>query len=66
MNETGFRRFLKRSGKKEHVIDALVSQVQAFETFLLEKSQAGLKSASEADLREYICTLPERGSRIYP
>jgi hypothetical protein len=60
MDETGFRRFLKKAGKKEQVIDGLVSQVQAFEIFLLKKSLNGLESASEQDIHDYVQALPSR------
>lgn len=54
MDEAGFRQSLKRAGKAGHVIDALVSQVRAFEDFLRSQRGAGLEQATEADLRAYL------------
>jgi len=54
VDEAGFRQSLKRAGKAGHVIDALVSQVRAFEDFLCSQRGAGLEQAAEADLRTYL------------
>jgi hypothetical protein len=57
MDEKGFRRFLKKSGKKEHVVEGLVSQVQPFETYLVGKHQSGLEATERQDLQDYVKTL---------
>jgi hypothetical protein len=51
MDECGFRQFLKRSGKKPHVVEELVDAVCRFEEFL----QAGIElgAATEQHVREY-------------
>jgi hypothetical protein len=58
MDEKGFRNFLKKFGKKEHVVDGLVSQVQAFEIFLASEQQNDVESVNEQDLQDYAKTLP--------
>ena len=35
MDEKGFRQFLRKSGKNEHVVEGLVDQVRAFEVYLV-------------------------------
>jgi hypothetical protein len=61
MDEEGFRQFLKRAGKKEHVIDGLVQQVQAFEDYLAAAGRGGLELAGEPQLHDYVQTLdPKR------
>lgn len=54
MDEAGFRQSLRRAGKAGHVIDALVSQVRAFEGFLRRQRSAELEQAAEADLHAYL------------
>jgi nitroreductase len=61
MDEEGFRQFLKRAGKKEHVIDGLVQQVRAFEAYLVTAGRGGLELAGERELHDYVQTLdPKR------
>ncbi len=59
MNEKGFRQFLKKSGKKEHVIEELISQVRAFEAYLADKQHIGLDAANERDLQDYVKALAQ-------
>lgn len=72
MDEAGFRKFLKRTGKQAHVIDALVSQARAFEEHLLARQGISLAEASELHLRAYLDGLqvdegrvPLRGIALY-
>lgn len=61
MDEQGFRKFLKQAGKKEHVIDGLVNQVKAFETFLADKAGIGADEAKKRDVQDYVNTIePDR------
>lgn len=53
MDETGFRQFLRKAGKKEHVVEGLVSQVRAFETYLAHERRTELKVANAQSVREY-------------
>ena len=57
MDEAGFRQHLKRSVKKDHVADGLVSQVQAFELYLASERRKRLDAAEEQDIRDYVGTL---------
>jgi hypothetical protein len=60
MDEGGFRRFLKRAGKKEHVIDGLVEQVRTAETYLSDARQTGVDAVDEQDIQGYVATLTQR------
>lgn len=61
MNEQGFRKFLKQAGKKEHVIEGLVNQVKAFETFLAGGTGIGADEAQKRNVQEYVKTIePDR------
>ncbi len=57
MDEKGFRQYLKKFGKKEHVVEGLISQVRAFEAYLAGKQQTRVEAANEQDLRDYVETL---------
>ena len=59
MDETGFRKTLKKFGKKEHVIDGLVNQVRTFETYLNTQKQVACEAAGEEDIAGYIDSLPK-------
>ena len=58
MDEKGFRQFLKRAGKKEHVVEELVSQVRAFEAHLAGKQQTRVEDVGEQGIQDYVKTLP--------
>lgn len=61
MKEQEFRKFLKRAGKKEHVIDELVNQVRLFEKFLAGEGGVGADEARKKDIQDYVRTIePER------
>jgi hypothetical protein len=57
MDERGFRQFLKKFGKKEHVVEGLISQVRAFEAYLTGKQKIGVEAANEQDLQDYVKAL---------
>lgn len=65
MDEHGFRKFLKRAGKKEHVVDGLVRLVQEYEG-QLRQNLVGTQETREEQLREYAKSLPqsEVGERL--
>lgn len=61
MNEQGFRKFLKKAGKQEHVVEELVNQVRAFEIFLAGKKGIGADEARKKDVQDYVNTIePDR------
>jgi len=64
MDEPGFRSFLKRRGKKEHVVDGLVRQVKGFEEYLAGEQLGGLEAVGAPDLEAYLeaCEAAEAGS----
>ena len=59
MDEQGFRQFLKRAGKKEHVVEGLVSQVRAFEAYLATKQQTRVEDVGEQGIQDYVETLAQ-------
>lgn len=61
MDEEGFRRFLERRGKKDHVVDGLLGQVRQFEAYLARERQNKLDAASAEDVRAYIAELEAAG-----
>ncbi len=58
MDEKGFREFLKRAGKQEHVANGLVVQAQAFESWLACNCHARLQAARPGDITSYAETCP--------
>ena len=60
MDEKGFRKFLKKLGKKEHVVEGLVGQVYVFEAHLEGERQTGVEDANEQDIQDYVKTLPRK------
>jgi hypothetical protein len=59
-----FRKFLKKSGKKDHVIDELIAQVRAFEAWLAGGRKTGLVAATGKDIREHVKTLTPRDVKM--
>lgn len=54
MNRKDFIQYLNKYGKKEHVIENLISHVSAFEVFLESKYGKKLKQAEANDLRLFL------------
>jgi len=57
MDEKGFRLFLKRAGKKEHVVEGLIRQVRVFEKFLTANIGRGVDKAQKQDILDYAKSL---------
>ena len=55
-----FKKYLKRTGKKEHVIEGLVNQIRAAEAYLKAERQVELDSAEEEDIRHFTQILPTK------
>lgn len=60
MDKQGFWRFLKKSEKKEHVVEGLINQVHTFEIYLASSQQIEVEAASEQDIQNYAKTLTPR------
>ncbi len=52
-NVEEFRKYLKRKGKKDHVVEDLVRRNQLFEDFLRQKGKMHLDNADDEDLLDY-------------
>ena len=57
LNEYSFRSYLKKQGKKDHVVAGLMQQVDRFAEFLASKRSKTLESASAPDLEAYLLHL---------
>ena len=57
MDTVSFRRFLKKLGKKEHVIDGLIRQVERFEQYLSQEQGKELTGTAPEDIRNYVAAL---------
>ncbi len=57
MDRQGFEKYLKRFGKKPHVVEGLIKQVEQFEEYLGCEKGKGLDAADAADLRDYVAVL---------
>ena len=60
MDQSLFQQFLRRQGKKAHVIEELVKQVQWFEVYLAEEKAKKLETAVPQDLLDYATALNAR------
>jgi hypothetical protein len=56
-DEANFRQFLKKKGKKPHVIEGLVQGVKMFEIHLAGKGRSPLEKTKEQDVLEYASQL---------
>ncbi|KAB2867186.1 MAG: DUF4332 domain-containing protein [Anaerolineae bacterium] len=59
MDEVAFTKFLKRSGKKPHVVEALVEAVTEFESYLSQAQNTTLDYAKAQDISDYVDRLDE-------
>jgi hypothetical protein len=59
-DEETFRQFLRRMGKKAHVVDELAAQVGRFETYLAEAGYRELETVIPADLDAYAAAVETR------
>lgn len=59
MQEEGFRKFLKRKGKKPDVVDRNVAAVKVFSSFLEDEKKKRLTNVTTEDITSYV-TLVEK------
>jgi hypothetical protein len=57
MDEEAFTIYLKKSGKKPHVIENLIGQVRIFETFVTQERQTDLTKANAKDFKAYVAVI---------
>ena len=62
-NVDEFRGYLKRKGKKNHVVDDLIGRCVAFEGFL-RKTQKFMEDADEEDIRTFVDDIQDRKSGV--
>lgn len=63
-NRDDFISYLKRKGKKPHVISTLVKSVELFEKFLLENSSITILEARKNDLNKFATTNKDNESKL--
>jgi hypothetical protein len=61
MREQDFTRYLKQFGKKPHVIDGLIRQVERFESFLATRGKE-IDAAGPQDIQDYVAYLESQAS----
>ncbi|MGD0707130.1 MAG: DUF4332 domain-containing protein [Anaerolineaceae bacterium] len=65
LGEQEFMQFLKRSGKKPHVVEGLVSNVHTFETILADEKHKSLEAATADDIRFFAQRLDKSEEKKY-
>ncbi|MHA1171623.1 MAG: hypothetical protein ACTSQ3_06055, partial [Candidatus Heimdallarchaeota archaeon] len=60
MDEEGFRKYLKRKGKKLPVVDRNVESVKIFTSYLLEERNKDLADATKEDLDSYVSMIEQK------
>lgn len=59
-----FRIFLRRKGKKNHVVDGLVKGCGVFESFLLKRQKASMDVADKEDVLAFFDAIKDRKSDV--
>jgi hypothetical protein len=59
MDREGFRKFLKKTGRKEHVIKKLITHVEMFEQYLAENSKIKLDNARKKEIMAYVNSMAQ-------
>lgn len=57
MDRQGFEKYLKKFGKKPHVVNGLIKQVEQFEEYLGFEKGKGLEAVNSSDLVDYVASL---------
>jgi len=65
LDEEGFRRYLKKSGKSEKSCDFEVRNMKNFEEYLSEHKDKKLEEASPEDLKDFTVWAKETGVKIW-
>lgn len=60
MDEEGFRKYLKRGGKKPHVVDRNIESVKIFTSFLRKEMNKDLADVTKEDLDSYVCKIEQK------
>jgi len=53
-NAEGFREYLKRKGKKSHVVEDLIRRCNGFEEFLHQRQESSIDDASKEDMLAFL------------
>jgi site-specific recombinase XerD len=61
MQEEGFRRYLKRKGKKQDVVERNVSTIRRIGSYLEKEFNINIQTVSSKEIDSFVETLEERG-----
>ena len=64
MNEEGFRRYLKETGKPENRIEREVRKMKEFELYLSKHRNRKFGAETAEDLRDFVSRLGDRGEKV--
>jgi predicted flap endonuclease-1-like 5' DNA nuclease len=65
LDEEGFRRYLKKTGKSERKIEFDIRNVKEFEEYLLKHKGKKLEEAASEDLKDFVNWAEETGTKIW-
>ena len=60
MDEEGFRKYLKRKGKKPQVVDRNVESVKIFASFLQKEQNKDLADTTKEDVDSYVLMIEQK------
>jgi hypothetical protein len=65
LDEEGFKRYLKKTGRSDSKIDFDISNVKNFEKYLLKHKRKDLEKATPDDLKDFVNWAEEAGRKIW-
>ena len=65
LDEEGFKRYLKKTGKSERKTESDIRDMEKFEEYLLTHKGKKLEKAVPEDLKDYVNWAEETGTKIW-
>jgi hypothetical protein len=59
-----FRKYLRRKGKKNHVIDDLIKRCRIFEEFLHKRQKSGIDDADKEDIQTFLDAMEDQKTDV--
>lgn len=59
-----FRKFLRKKGKKNHVVDGLIRRCAIFDEFMRERSKLGIDAASKEDVQAFVDSIKDQKTDV--
>jgi hypothetical protein len=63
-NVEGFREYLKRKGKKSHVVEDLIRRCNGFEEFLHQRQESSIDDASKEDMLAFLDVMKNQKTNV--